>query len=147
MPAAAQGIPERLLFESGFGHKNPYMVGFEPMSIRMRHTSSHSKNRRSHHALKNRNIVKNEDGTLRLPHRVDEATGTYRGKQIVEKRVVKEKKKDHDKRLAEHKHEHPEGEKAPIHTEKIEDAPKKAGVLGRMMKDRARSRSGFGGGA
>lgn len=117
------------------------------MSVRMRHTRSHTRNRRSHHALSGRNILKNEDGTLRLPHRVDEATGTYRGKQVVEKRIVKEKKQDHEKRLAEHKHEHPEGEKAPIHTEKAQEAPKKEGLLGRFHKGRATSRSGFGGGA
>ncbi len=55
-----------------------------PMSVRMRHTSSHTKNRRSHHALKNRVIVKDkESGALRLPHRLDETTGMYRGKLIV----------------------------------------------------------------
>ena len=42
------------------------------MSIRMRHTSGHTGNRRSHHALKDN----------RLGHRVDEATGMYRGNQI-----------------------------------------------------------------
>lgn len=49
----------------------------------MRHTSSHTKNRRSHHALKTRVIVKDkESGALRLPHRLDESTGMYRGKLI-----------------------------------------------------------------
>jgi ribosomal protein L32 len=49
----------------------------------MRHTSSHTKNRRSHHALKNRVIVKDKaSGALRLPHRLDESTGMYRGKLI-----------------------------------------------------------------
>lgn len=53
------------------------------MSVRMRHTSSHTKNRRSHHALKNRAIVADkESGALRLPHRLDETTGMYRGKLI-----------------------------------------------------------------
>ena len=115
------------------------------MSVRMRHTRSHTKNRRSHHALTGTNILTNEDGTMRLPHRIDEATGTYRGKQIIEKRIVKERAKDHEKRLAEHKQEHPEGEKAPIHTEKVQEAPKKAGLLGRMTKGRAKARSGMGG--
>lgn len=114
------------------------------MSVRMRHTSSHTKNRRSHHALKNQVIVTDkESGALRLPHRLDETTGMYRGKQIVAKKEVKEKRKDHDKRLAEHKHEHPEGEKQPVHAEK--EAPKKAGLFGRMTKGRARARSGMGG--
>lgn len=54
-----------------------------PMSVRMRHTSSHTRNRRSHHALKNRKLVKDkESGALRLPHRLDETTGMYRGKLI-----------------------------------------------------------------
>ena len=49
----------------------------------MRHTRGHTNNRRSHHALKATNIVTDkESGKLRLPHRVDEATGMYRGKQI-----------------------------------------------------------------
>ena len=60
------------------------------MSIRMRHTSSHTKNRRSHHALKNRNILKDEKtGALRLPHRLDESTGMYRGKLVATPKVKK----------------------------------------------------------
>lgn len=59
------------------------------MSVRMRHTSSHTKNRRSHHALKNRVIVKDkESGALRLPHRLDETTGMYRGKLIATPKVT-----------------------------------------------------------
>lgn len=62
------------------------------MSIRMRHTSSHSKNRRSHHALKNRAILKDkESGALRLPHRLDESTGMYRGKLIATPKTKKTK--------------------------------------------------------
>ncbi len=72
------------------------------MSVRMRHTKSHSKNRRSHHALKARVIVTDkESGALRLPHRLDESTGMYRGKLIapakgkkaVEPKAKKTKKK------------------------------------------------------
>lgn len=49
----------------------------------MRHTRGHTNNRRSHHALKGINVVSDkESGALRLPHRVDETTGMYRGKQI-----------------------------------------------------------------
>ena len=58
------------------------------MSIRMRHTRSHSANRRSHHALTATIAVKDkESGNLRLPHHLDEATGMYRGKQIFTPRV------------------------------------------------------------
>ncbi len=115
------------------------------MSVRMRHTSSHTKNRRSHHALKNKVIVTDkESGALRLPHRLDETTGMYRGKQILPKKEVKAKAKDHEKRLAEHKHEHPEGERQPLHVE-AQEAPKKQGLMGRMTKGRAKARSGMGG--
>lgn len=63
------------------------------MSVRMRHTSSHTKNRRSHHALKNRVIVADkESGALRLPHRLDETTGMYRGKLIGKPKKVAEVK-------------------------------------------------------
>lgn len=49
----------------------------------MRHTRGHTNNRRSHHALEATNVVKDkESGNMRLPHRLDETTGMYRGKQI-----------------------------------------------------------------
>jgi ribosomal protein L32 len=114
----------------------------------MRHTSSHTKNRRSHHALTASSIVTDkESGALRLPHRLDETTGMYRGKQILPKKVIKAKK-DHDKKVSkakeEHAHEHAEGSKEPIHSEK--ETKKSTGVLGRMTKGKAKARSGMGGG-
>lgn len=119
------------------------------MSVRMRHTSGHTRNRRSHHALKDRVIVKDkESGALRLPHRLDETTGMYRGKQIVAKKEVKEKAKDHKKRLEAHKHDDVSGDKQPVHVEAKETAkPIKEGLLGRATKGKAKARSGFGGGA
>jgi len=58
----------------------------------MRHTRGHTNNRRSHHALKSMKIVVDkESGNLRLPHRVDEATGMYRGKQIFTPKAKKAK--------------------------------------------------------
>ncbi len=99
------------------------------MSVRMRHTSSHTKNRRSHHALKNKLIVKDkESGAMRLPHRLDETTGMYRGKQILPKKEVKAEAKDHKKRVEAHKDEHAEGAKAPIVDAKKSDKVKKAGL-------------------
>ncbi len=121
------------------------------MSVRMRHTSSHTKNRRSHHALVEGAIVKDkESGNLRLPHRLDEATGMYRGKQIVPKKEVKAETKKREKRIEAHEHEdHTEGVKEPVHAEKHtveETREKKQGLMGRMTKGKAKSRSGFGGG-
>lgn len=118
------------------------------MSVRMRHTSSHTKNRRSHHALKATNLVTDkESGALRLPHRLDESTGMYRGKQIVAPKTMK-KEMQHDKKKEkakrEHVHEHAEGAREPIHSEKEE---KKTGIMGRLTKGKAKARSGFGGGA
>lgn len=111
----------------------------------MRHTSSHSKNRRSHHALENATIVTDkESGALRLPHRLDETTGMYRGKQIVSKQEIKkEQKHEKEKAKAKREHTHVEGAKEPIHSEKEE---KKQGLIGRMHQGRAKARSGFGGG-
>ncbi len=118
------------------------------MSVRMRHTSSHTKNRRSHHALKNKVVIKDkESGALRLPHRIDETTGMYRGKQIVEKKEVKAAKKDHDKRVAEHKHDDVAGDKVPMHVEKEAKEVAKKGILGKVgQKGKAKARSGMGGG-
>jgi large subunit ribosomal protein L32 len=116
------------------------------MSVRMRHTSSHSKNRRSHHALVAGAVVNDkESGNLRLPHRLDESTGMYRGKLIVPERKsdLKKEAKRREKNLEEHVHE--EGVKEPVHTEK--EIKKETGVLGRLTKGKAKARSGMGGGA
>ena len=95
------------------------------MSVRMRHTSGHTRNRRSHHALKNKNIVKDkESGALRLPHRLDESTGMYRGKQIVPAKMVKAEAKDHKKRTEAHKHEDHAGDKAPVVAEEAKQSTK-----------------------
>lgn len=121
------------------------------MSVRMRHTSSHTKNRRSHHALLGTNVVTDkESGALRLPHRLDESTGMYRGKQIVSKKEVKkeEKKQKEKAKKAERKDDvkttntTPMGEKHTV----ADEREKKQGLIGRMTLGKAKSRSGFGGG-
>src|SRR3989344_4114634 len=112
------------------------------MSIRMRHTSGHTGNRRSHHALKETNILKNEDGTLRLPHRIDEATGMYRGKQIFQpkakaERVSKAKGPDTEP-VAPHVHEHAQ----EIHGNA--EAKSSKGIFGKIFTGgRPKARSGF----
>jgi ribosomal protein L32 len=101
----------------------------------MRHTSSHSKNRRSHHALSTLTVLKDENGKTRLPHRVDEATGMYRGKQIF---APKAKKVSAEKvRKVEHPKDH-------VHdSEPVNQA--KTSVLEKFSAMRPRSRSGMGG--
>ncbi|MGE5540730.1 MAG: 50S ribosomal protein L32 [Bacillota bacterium] len=118
------------------------------MSVRMRHTSSHTKNRRSHHALTGTNVVTDkESGALRLPHRLDETTGMYRGKQIVTKKEVKKAEKKEKAKKA-HDHEHAANTNpAPEKHIATEEREKKSGLMGRMNLGKAKSRSGFGGGA
>ncbi len=101
----------------------------------MRHTRSHTKNRRSHHALATNTIVTDkESGNLRLPHRLDEKTGMYRGKLIVTKKekAVKEKKEKVKKAVdtTPKARKHEKGESK--------------GLLGRMSRGNAKSRSGLG---
>lgn len=63
------------------------------MSVRMRHTKGHTRNRRSHHALKVPRLSNCVDcGTLHLRHRVCETCGKYKGKQIIDVMAKIEKK-------------------------------------------------------
>ena len=111
------------------------------MSVRMRHTRSHTGNRRSHHALKGTTIVTDkESGALRLPHRVDETTGMYRGKQLfapkakkakAEAKGVQPKLPAQDRHM---EHEHAEQTQGPS-----------KGILGKVVNSRPKSRSGMGG--
>lgn len=128
------------------------------MSVRMRHTSSHTKNRRSHHALSAANLVKDaETGTLRKPHRLDETTGLYRGKQIIPQAELDRRQRRAEAAARRGENVPPEGvpleqQNAPSHAhpenEQLAAAPKakKEGILGRMTKGKAKSRSGLGGG-
>jgi len=112
----------------------------------MRHTSGQTRSRRSHHALKGANIVKDkESGNLRLAHHLDEATGMYRGKQIfTPKTKVEHKKKvkgPDTEPVAKHVHEHAHEEHANA------DIKSSKGILGKIAAaTRPKARSGFGGG-
>jgi len=113
----------------------------------MRNTSGHAGNRRSHHALKNINTVKDkESGNLRLPHRLDEATGIYRGKQIftpkVKTKQVSKVKGPDTEPTAKHTHEH--AKEAHSNAE----AKSSKGIAGKVVgaTSRPKARSGFGGG-
>lgn len=116
------------------------------MSIRMRHTRGHTNNRRSHHALVATSVVTDkETGNLRLPHRIDEVTGMYRGKQIAAPRAVRVSKSKakgpNTEPVASHVHEH-------AHEEHVNADVKAAkGVSGKVATGgRPKARSGFGGG-
>lgn len=67
------------------------------MTVRMRHTRSHTRNRRSHHALKTPRLSKCEKcGSLHLRHRMCTNCGSYKGREVVDvmsKVLKKEAKK------------------------------------------------------
>lgn len=119
----------------------------------MRHTRSHTRNRRSHHALVAGSVVSDkESGNLRLPHRLDETTGMYRGKQIAAP-IVKEKKNKKEGRgersQVEVEDTNPELDRKDVTAEKhdAKQDVKKSSILGKVTKARTNSRSGMGGGA
>lgn len=95
-------------------------------------------------------VTDKESGNLRLPHRLDEATGMYRGKLIVPER--KQEIKVEKKRRAKNQEDNANlelGAREAINEGKhtVEDTKeKKQGLMGRMTKGKAKSRSGFGGG-
>lgn len=66
------------------------------MVVHMRHTRSHTGNRRSHHALRANTIVTDtETKTQHLRHRASLETGMYRGRQVLDvtKKAIKNAKK------------------------------------------------------
>lgn len=62
------------------------------MVIRMRHTKSHTKNRRSHHAISRGGVsVCPECGASKMAHRACMACGSYRGRKVVGKKETVKK--------------------------------------------------------
>ena len=57
------------------------------MAVPKRKTSTSKRNmRRSHHALKNINVILDKDsGEPRLSHQIDKSTGIYKGREIFKK--------------------------------------------------------------
>ncbi|MDB5254540.1 MAG: rpmF [Parcubacteria group bacterium] len=53
------------------------------MTVRMRHTRSHTNNRRSHHALA-KPALTTEAGSVHMRHRMSPTTGMYRGRKVVD---------------------------------------------------------------
>lgn len=76
------------------------------MVVRMRHTKSHTANRRSHHALKATRFVKCTNCSApKTPHMVCNACGFYKGKKVLDlvKKVEKKQKKAKAKKADESK--------------------------------------------
>ncbi len=62
------------------------------MAVPKKKTSKSRRNmRRSHHALEAQNIITDSySGEYRLSHRMCLVDGTYKGKQIIKKNILKE---------------------------------------------------------
>ena len=70
----------------------------------MRHTRGHTRNRRSHHGLRPKALVKCEKcGELKLPHIICQNCGIYKNRQVVDvlKKLTKKERKQKEKELAE----------------------------------------------
>ena len=66
------------------------------MSVRMRHTSGHTKNRRSHHALKEPRLSRcDKCNALHLRHRMCTNCGTYKGREVIDvmSKIIKKQEK------------------------------------------------------
>ena len=71
------------------------------MVVRMRHTKSHTANRRSHHALKSTNFAKCENcKELKKGHTVCKSCGFYRGVKVLDlvKKIERKQKKEKAKK-------------------------------------------------
>ena len=76
------------------------------MTVRMRHTSSHTKNRRSHYKVRVMSAVKcAKCGVAALPHKVCQNCGFYKGREVVDvlKKLTKKERKTKEKELADSK--------------------------------------------
>ena len=72
------------------------------MSVRMRHTRAHTRNRRSHHAIKGGRFSKcTKCGTKHVRHAVCLNCGTYKGKEYINvlAKLSKKEKKQKEKEL------------------------------------------------
>lgn len=93
------------------------------MSVRMRHTRGHTRNRRSHHKLTEPRLTKDsETGELHVRHRVNMTTGRYRGRVVVDVARQEEKKAEKARRKeleAKGEGNKPQEDQKPIEPEEL----------------------------
>ena len=83
-------------FPGGLLFLGLFCIVLPTMTVRMRHTRSHTKNRRSHHALVNMGTSKCEKcGHVRMPHHACPHCGSYKGRTVVDlaAKLLKRQKK------------------------------------------------------
>lgn len=71
------------------------------MTVRMRHTKSHTRNRRSHHRAESPTLSKDkETGTVHMRHRASSVTGKYKGRTVLktETKIIKKVVKDNQEK-------------------------------------------------
>ena len=79
-----------------------FVLKIASMTIRMRHTRSHTRNRRAHHRADKPTLSKDKDsGATHLRHRASSVTGKYKGRTVinVEKKAIKMAKKESSKKV------------------------------------------------
>ncbi len=86
----------------------------------MRHTRSHTANRRSHHALKNMRISVSKEGTAHPRHRAILDGSMYRGRSVMDKTSVRFARL----KKASKQREREEGPKKETQAEEIKKEPK-----------------------
>ena len=72
------------------------------MSVRMRHTRAHTRNRRSHHALKGVKLLNcKKCGEPVLPHTACLGCGTYKDREVVDilAKLTKKQRKEKEKEM------------------------------------------------
>lgn len=93
------------------------------MSIRMRHTRGHTRNRRSHHKLVEPRLSKDpETGELHERHRANMQTGRYRGRVVIDvARALQKKAKKEQAKVNEARGDgnEPQEDQKPVNPEEL----------------------------